>query len=108
MNMMPSTSEQNGLGEWDGRTIVNVARCLLNGAALPKALWGGVVGAAGLLLRGFPNKIIGGDTPYYKMFGKHSNLYVLWSIGAHGFVHSKRHLRRLDPRAREGDPRQLR
>ena len=108
INMMPSTSEQNGLSERNGRTIMDVTRCLLNGAALPKALWGGVGGAAGLLLHDLPNKIIGGDTPYYKMFGKHTNLCVLRSIGAHGFVHSKGHLRKLDPRAREGDPHQLR
>ena len=33
----PNTPEQNGLSERDGRTIMDVARCLPNGAALPKS-----------------------------------------------------------------------
>ena len=33
-----NTPKQNGLSEWDGPTIMDVARCLLNEAALPKSL----------------------------------------------------------------------
>ena len=34
---LPSTPKHNGLSERDGRTIMNVAWCMLNGAALPKS-----------------------------------------------------------------------
>lgn len=36
----PSTSQQNGVSERDGRTIMDVIRCLLNEAQLPCFLWG--------------------------------------------------------------------
>ena len=35
----PNTPKYNGLKR-DGHTIMNVARCMLNGAALPKSFWG--------------------------------------------------------------------
>ena len=54
------------------------------------------------LLNRLPNKTIGGDTPQYKMFGKHADLSFLRTIGARGFVHNEGHLRKLDSRAREG------
>ena len=48
------------------------------------------------------NNIIGGDTPYYRMFGKHADLSFLRTIWGRDFVHNEGHLRKLDPRAREG------
>ena len=36
----PNTPKHNGFSERDGRTIMGVARCMLNGAALPKSLRG--------------------------------------------------------------------
>ena len=98
----PNTPEQNGLSERDGRTIMDIARCLLNGAALPKFLWGEMTATAVFLLNRLPNKTIGGDTPYCRMFGKHADLSFLRAIGSRACVHNDGHLRKLDPRAREG------
>ena len=98
----PNSPEQNGPSERDGRTIMDVARCLLNGVALPKSLWGEMGATAVFLPNRLPNKAIGGDTPYYRMFGKHADLCFLRTIGARDFVHNEGNLRKLDPRVREG------
>ena len=58
----PNTPVNNSLSEWDGRTIMNVARCETNRAALPKFLWGGMATPVVFLLNRPPSKTIGGDT----------------------------------------------
>ena len=63
----PYTPQANGLSERDGRTILNVTRCLLNEANLPKTLWGEVAATAVFLINRLPHSSINGDTPYYRM-----------------------------------------
>lgn len=36
----PNTPQQNGIPERDGRTVMNMIRCLVHEARLPKNLWG--------------------------------------------------------------------
>ena len=79
----PNTPKENDLSKGDGRTIMDVVRCMLNGAALPKCPWGKMPATAVFLLNRLPNKTIGGDTPYYKMFAKHADLSFLLAIGTH-------------------------
>ena len=98
----PNTPEQNGLSERDGRTIMDVVRYLLNGAALPKSLSVEMAATAMVLLNRLPNKTIGGDTPYYRMFDKPTDQSFIRFFRACGFVHNEGHLRKSDPRAREG------
>ena len=78
-----NTSEQNDLSERDGRTIIDVARCMLNGSALPKSLWGEMAATAVFLLIHPPGKTVDGDTSYYRMFDKLINLPFLRTIGTH-------------------------
>ena len=77
----PNTLQRTALSERDGRTIMDVARCMLNGAALPKSLRGEMAATVLFLLNRPPNKTIGGDTSYSRMFGKHVDLFFLWTIG---------------------------
>ena len=63
----PYTPQANGLSERDGRTILNVTRCLLNEANLPKTLWGEIAATAVFLINRLPHSSINGDTPYYRM-----------------------------------------
>ena len=65
-------------------------------------VWGKMAVTAVVLLNRLPNTTIGDDMPYYRMFGKHVDLSFLPTIGARDFVHNEGHLRKLDPRAREG------
>ena len=73
--------EHNGLSERVGPTIMDVARCMLNGVILPKSFWGNIAATVVFLLNRPPNKTIGGDTQYSKMFGKHVDLFFLRAIG---------------------------
>ena len=60
----PNTPEQNGVGERDENMIIGMVLCLLNGAALPKSVWGEIVATTVFLLNPLPNKIIDGDMPH--------------------------------------------
>ena len=69
--------KHTGLSEQDGRTIVDMAQCMLNGAALPMSLRGGIAANMVFLLNRPPSKTIGGDTSYNRMFAKHVSLFFL-------------------------------
>ena len=88
----PNTPEYNGLSKRDGRTIMGVARCWLNGAALPKSLWGKMAATVVFLLNRPPSKTIGGDTSYHRMFGKHVDLFFLWTTGTRPHGSRQAHL----------------
>ncbi|MEP1340288.1 MAG: hypothetical protein ABJK46_00005 [Ekhidna sp.] len=62
------------MSEQDGRTIMDMIRCLLNEAKLPKHLWGELAATAVILINRLPHKAIEVDTPYYHMFDKQANL----------------------------------
>ena len=98
----PYTPQQNGISERDGRTIMDMTRCLLNEANLAKHLWGEVAATAVFLMNRLPHTAIGGDTPYYRMFGKQANLSFLRIIGTRAFVHEEGYRRKLQEKAWEG------
>eukprot|EP00752_Nemacystus_decipiens_P017171 g15384.t1 len=98
----PHTPQQNGISERDGRTIMNMTRCLLNEANLPKHLWGEIAATSVFLVNRLPHKALKGDTPYYRMFGKQANLSFLRIIGSRAFVHVEGHTTKLQPKAWEG------
>ena len=83
----PYTPQQNGVSERDGRTIMDMTRCLLNEARLPTPLWGEIASTAVFQINRLPHAAIGGDTPYHRMFGKHADLLFSRIIGTRAFVH---------------------
>ena len=98
----PHTPQQNGVSERDGRTIMNMTRCILHEAKLPKQLWGEIAATSVFLINRLPLKALKGDTPYYRMFGKQANLSFLRIIGSRAFVHIEGHVTKLQPKAWEG------
>ena len=98
----PYTPQQNGVSERDGRTIMDMTRCSLNEAHLPKTLWGEIASTAVFLINRLPHPAIGGDTPYHRMFGKHADLSFLRIIGTRAFVHVEGYTTKLQPNAWEG------
>ncbi|CAM9312811.1 unnamed protein product, partial [Sphacelaria rigidula] len=98
----PYTPQQNGISERDGRSILNVTRCLLNESNLPKFLWGEIVATAVFLINRLPHTSIGGDTPYFFNFLKQPKLSSLRTIGSRAFVHRERHHSKLEEKAWEG------
>ena len=94
-----NTPQQNGISERDGRTIMGVTRCLLQGARLPGWLWGEVCCTAVYLVNRLPHSALGFQTPYFKMFGKQAVLTHLRVVGARAFVHYEHHREKLQDRA---------
>ena len=97
----PHTPQQNGISERDGRTIMNMTRCLLHEARLPKHLWGEIAATSVFLINRLP-KALKGDTPCYRMFGKQADLSFLRVNDARAFVHVEGHTTKLQPKAWEG------
>ena len=79
----PNTPEQNSFyfSERNGRRIMDAARCMLNGAALPYLFWEGIVVTALFLLNRLPNYSIRGDAPYCGVFDNHADLSFMLTIG---------------------------
>ncbi|CAB1109566.1 unnamed protein product [Ectocarpus sp. CCAP 1310/34] len=98
----PHTPQQNGISERDGRTIMNMARCIINETNLPKHLWGEIAATSVFLINRLPHKALKGDTPYFRMFGKQANLSFLRIIGSRAFVHIEGHTTKLQAKAWEG------
>ncbi|CAN0393136.1 unnamed protein product, partial [Laminaria digitata] len=53
-----NTLQQNGVSERDGRTIANIARCLLKDAGFPKSLWGEMFFTATYLVNRMPHSAL--------------------------------------------------
>ena len=60
---LPNTPEKNANSERDEHAIMDVARCMLNGAALPKSLWGKMAAPTVFPPNCPPNATISGNTP---------------------------------------------
>ncbi len=97
-----NTPQQNGVSERDGRTILDMTRCILIDTGLPKFLWGEICETAVFLINRSPHRAIGGTSPYAKLFGKEPDLSGLRTIGARAFVHKERYGNKLEEKAWEG------
>ena len=97
-----NTPQQNGMSERDGRTIMNMTRCILIDTGLPKFLWGEISETAVFLINRSPHRAIGGSSPYSRLFNKEPDLSGLRAIGARAFVHRERHVNKLEEKAWEG------
>lgn len=60
----PYTPQQNGVAERANRTIVEMARTMLNHARLPKKFWSEAVNTAVYMKNRLPTKALDGKTPY--------------------------------------------
>ena len=98
----PATPQQNGISERAGRTLMNVVRCLMDGANLPAFLWGEICCTAVHITNRLPHANLGNETPYYRMYGEQASLKHLRVIGSTAYVHIEPHKTKLDPRAWEG------
>ena len=97
-----NTPQQNGVSERDGRTILNMTRCILIDTGLPKFLWGEICETAVFLINRSPHRAIDGNSPYARLFGKEPDLSGLRAIGARAFVHEERYGNKLEDKAWEG------
>ena len=58
-----NTPQQNGISERDGRTIMNMTRCLLVDTGLPKFLWAELCETATYLINRAPHSALNGTHP---------------------------------------------
>ena len=62
------TPEENGVSECMNRTIVEMARCLLNDAGLPGTFWGHAVQHSVRILNVLPSRVLDGDITPHEAF----------------------------------------
>ena len=99
----PYAAQLNGVAERSWRTVVDMARCLRLAAGLEKALWPEALTTAVYLTNRLPTKALGGNTPYYALFGKQAPMGHLKTFGCQAYVHIYDHQRKkLDAKAKAG------
>ena len=95
---IPYSPEQNGLAERANRTIVEKARCMLQGANLPKGLWVEACRASVYLKNRSPTKALINALPEEKWSGKRVDLSHLKVFGCVAYEHVPKQFRKkFDP-----------
>ncbi|CAM9993083.1 unnamed protein product, partial [Sphacelaria rigidula] len=94
--------QQIGVSERDSQTLVGITRCLLRDGDFPPFMWGELMLTAAYLANRSPHSMLGGATPYSRMYIKTPDLSRLRVIGARAFVHHERYKKKLEDAAFEG------
>ena len=81
--------QQNGVAERANRTLVEMARCLLEKSGLQQSLWGEAVYTATYLRNRSPTKVLGDVTPYEKWSGKQPSVFHFKTFGCDAIVLNK-------------------
>ena len=81
------TPQHVGVSERDGRTIANIARCLLKDGNYPSNLWIEMFFEAVYNSNRSPYATLHSATPHFKTHGKEADVTGLRAIGARAFVH---------------------
>lgn len=79
--------QQNGLAERSNRSIIEMARTMRIAANMPVAYWAEACSTAVYLLNRMPSSVLGGETPYYRLFRKHCSMKHLRVFGCRAFAH---------------------
>ena len=82
---VPKTPEQNGVSERMNRTLVEMARSMLQGQS--RKLWAEAVNTAAYLRNRSPTNALDRKTPYEAMNGKKPDVSHLREFGCECFVH---------------------
>lgn len=82
----PYTPQQNGVVERRNQTVVEMARCMLKGMAVPAVFWGEAVKAAVYILNRAPTRNLNGVTPYELWHGKKPSVAHLRTFGCSAHV----------------------
>ena len=86
---IPMNPQQNGVAERANRTIVERIRCILFSSGMAKRFWGEAASTAVYLLNKYSSSSIGGDTPDFRWYEKHSSYEDLKPFGCKVFAHVK-------------------
>ena len=102
--MSPRTPQQNGVVERKNRSIVELARTMLNDMDLPKYFWADVVSTACYVMNRVLIRPILKKTPYELFKGRKPNISYFHIFGCKCFVlnNEKENLGKFDAKADEG------
>ncbi|XP_071648509.1 uncharacterized protein [Temnothorax longispinosus] len=85
------TPQQNGVAERANHTLVEMSRCLLLQANLPKSLWAEMVNAAAFIRNRCPSRNLHEQTPFELWNGKKPFVGFMKVIGCKALEKGKRH-----------------
>lgn len=91
-----------GVSERDGRTLANVARCLLEDGGFQDTLWAEIFFTARYNLNRAPHSGLDGSTPFKLLFNNEATLSHMRAIGGRAFFHIETYTKKLDEKAWEG------
>ncbi|TFY53550.1 hypothetical protein EVJ58_g9393 [Rhodofomes roseus] len=99
----PYTPQENGVAERMNRTIVEMARSMLNDAGLPPSYWGDAVQHAVYIINRTPTRALPDNiTPYEAWTGNKPSLAHLRIFGCKAYVHiPKEKRKKLDAKSVE-------
>ncbi|MBW0492775.1 hypothetical protein O181_032490 [Austropuccinia psidii MF-1] len=89
----PYTPKHNGFAERANCTLLDKAKCLLNGSGLPKCFWAEAVNTATLLCNLIPTPLRHNNSPYVLWTGKSPRIKKLCIFGCQAVVLIQRNLR---------------
>ena len=96
----PYSPKQNGIAERANRTLLEGARCMLQGAGLGNEFWGQAVLATAYIINRIPSRVHASKTPYEIWTGVHPTIGHLRVFGSPAYVHVPAETRRkLDPKS---------
>lgn len=89
----PYSPQQNGVAERRNRSLIEMARCMLTDAKLPKYLWAEAINMAKYIQNRTVTK--GADsTPYFNWNGTKPNVLIFMIFGTKCYVHTPSEIRR--------------
>ncbi|WCJ26514.1 Retrovirus-related Pol polyprotein from transposon RE1 [Euphorbia peplus] len=98
----PRTPQQNGVVERKNRTLVEIARTMINERRLPKYFWGEAVNTACYVLNRVLIRSILNKTPYELWKGRKPKIGYFRTFGCKCYVlNTKEHLSKFDSKADE-------
>eukprot|EP00253_Pinus_taeda_P014971 PITA_14971 len=81
------TPQQNGIAERKNRTVVEMARCMLQTKGLSNFYWGDAVATAVYILNHSPTSALENMTPYEAWYGKKPNVNHFKVFGCLAYGH---------------------